>query len=103
MSLTSPSKYVASEASAVRERSRPATAAASSDSATVHRRERAISASTCARPPIPLCMPSRSQLGSVASGLTGIQTPASSYRTWSSTHRHAASARSRWRSAVVTR
>ncbi len=74
---------------------RSAIAAASAASSSVHARVAATAASACTSPPIPLCIPSRSHSGSVAAGVSGIHGPPSSYRTWSSTHRHAASASSR--------
>ena len=80
-SLTSPSKWVTSDASAVRDRSRAQIAAASSASADVHVLARAISTSTWASPPMPLCIPSRSHAASGAGGSvtdTGIQGPTSS-------------------------
>jgi hypothetical protein len=97
MLLTRPSKYVQSLVPAMPARTRSAMASPRSRSAWVHGRERRTSASASARPPTPLCVPSRSQEGPAAPGSVaeaGIHGP-SSQRTWSSTQRHAASARSR--------
>ena len=105
--LTRPSKRVQSVWSGTIERTRSAIPAASSDSSLVQARASRISASTWASPPTPLCTPSRSHdsegsirsvsgwpvPGCSAGTVFGIQGP-SSQRTWSSTHRQAASATS---------
>ena len=103
IALTRPSKQLVSASVAIPPRTRPAIEPASSASSAVQSRATRTSASTCARPPIPLCMPSRYAGTSVAGGVvtdSGIQGPASSQRTWSSTHRQAAPATAAYVSGV---
>ena len=72
-------------------------------SSSVHGRASRTSASTCASPPMPLCIPSRSSGGPPSCGtVSGIHGP-SSHRTWSSTQRQAASPRSAYVSCEVIR